>query len=193
MDVLDVIASRTSIPPVKMGSDRPDPTELRTVLAAGAAAPDHGKLVPYRFITVTGDARATLGDLFATAMLAVDPDARQADLDKQRGNPRRAGAMIVVVTRVVREHKIPTDEQVGAGAAAMQNMLLAAHAKGLAGKWVTGKNAYDPVVRAGLGCAADEIITGFLYLGSLDVAHPPSAKIDAVTITTHWDGRATVD
>ena len=51
-------------------------------------------------------------------------------------------------------------------AAAAQNMLLAAHALGFAAKWATGKQAYDGIVKEGLGLGADDRIIGFLYLGS---------------------------
>ncbi|WP_159712373.1 nitroreductase family protein, partial [Geminicoccus flavidas] len=144
MDALTAIMSRTSVPPLKMGSPGPDQATLDAILAAGAAAPDHGRISPFRFLVVTGEARKALGELFVEAALAANPDTAEADLDKQRRNPQRAAAVIAVITHVRADHpKIPAVEQLASGAAAMQNMLLAAHAKGFAAKWVTGKNAYD--------------------------------------------------
>jgi nitroreductase len=189
MDALTAIMSRTSVPPLKMGSPGPDQATLDAILAAGAAAPDHGRISPFRFLVVTGEARRTLGELFVEAALAANPDTTEADLDKQRRNPQRAAAVIVVITHVRADHpKIPAVEQLAAGAAAMQNMLLAAHAKGFAAKWVTGKNAYDPVVRAGLGCAGDDVITGFLFIGSYEAEHQASPKADPARLTRYWTG-----
>ncbi len=67
-------------------------------------------------------------------------------------------------------------------AAATQNMLLAAHALGFAAKWATGKQAYDPVVKAGLGLAETDRLLGFLYLGSYAAEHalPPRPGLDGV-------------
>lgn len=189
MDALTAIMSRTSVPPLKMGSPGPDQATLDAILAAGAAAPDHGRISPFRFLVVTGEARRALGELFVEAALAANPETAEADLDKQRRNPQRAAAVIAVITHVRADHpKIPAVEQLAAGAAAMQNMLLAAHAKGFAAKWVTGKNAYDPVVRAGLGCAGDDVITGFLFIGSYEAEHQPSPKTDPAKLTRYWTG-----
>ncbi|WP_027135233.1 nitroreductase family protein [Geminicoccus roseus] len=191
MDVVSAIMGRTSIPPLKMGAPGPDRAELEAILAAGAAAPDHGRLAPFRFLVVEGEARAELGDLFVRAARQADPQVAEADLDKQRRNPQRAAVVIVVVTQVRADHpKIPAVEQLSAGAAAMQNMLLAAHAAGFASKWVTGKNAYDPMVRDGLGLAGDDVITGFLYVGSYVEEHPASAKKDPAAITSRWTASA---
>lgn len=189
MDVLTAIMTRTSVPPLKMGEPAPDATAVQAILAAGAAAPDHGRLAPFRFLVVEDDARTALGALFAAAAKAAMPDIAEADLEKQRRNPLRAALVITVITQVRADHpKIPAVEQMGSGAAAMQNMLLAAHGLGFAAKWVTGKNAYDPHVRAGLGCAGDEVITGFLYVGTLAQPHPTSGKPDPAPITTYWRG-----
>ena len=189
MDVLEAIRTRTSVPPMKMGLPVPSSNDLTEILEAGAAAPDHGRLMPFRFLVVEGEARKDLGELFVRAMLKADPAARPADLDKQRANPQRAAVVIAVITRAIPEHKIPVVEQLSAGAAAMQNMLLAVHAKGFGGKWVTGKNAYDPMVREGIGCQHDEVVTGFLYLGGLQEPYPISVKKTVGNITSHWPGK----
>ena len=99
-------------------------------------------------------------------------------------HPLRAPVIVVVAARVEPAHpKIPEVEQVAAVAAAAQNMLLAAHALGFAAKWATGKQAYDPGVKAGLGLADDDRILGFLYLGSYAADHealPPRPGLDGV-------------
>lgn len=187
MDVLTAIMTRTTVPPLKMGGPGPDQAALDRILAAGAAAPDHGRIAPYRFFTVTGAARERLGELFVAAARASDPRIGEADLDKQRRNPTRATAVIVVVAKIRPDHpKFPPIEQEAAAAAAIENMLLAAHGLGFAGKWVTGKNAYDPMIRAAFGCAEDDVIMGLVFLGSLIEPHAASPKPDAGAITLNW-------
>src|SRR3954447_19169722 len=65
MDVLEAIFTRRTIPPVKMGPPGPDEVQIRHILEAGCAAPDHGMLRPWRFLVVQGEGRRKLGELFA--------------------------------------------------------------------------------------------------------------------------------
>lgn len=189
MDALEAILTRTTVPPAKMGPPGPDEAQLRRILEAGAAAPDHGCLRPWRFLVVRGAARDRLGALFARAVVAKGGDA--AELEKQRTSPLRASVVVAVVAKLRKDHpKIPEPEQVASAAAAMQNMLLAAHAQGLAAKWVTGKNAYDPVVRQGLGLAPHDLITGFLFVGTPASPHEGAARPALATIVEEWTGEA---
>lgn len=183
MDTLEAIMTRRTVPPAKMGPPGPDAAALRRILEAGAAAPDHGLLRPWRFLVVRGQGREALGTLFAAfaARAGASPD----EVAKQRQAPLRAPVIVVVAARLQPDHpKIPTLEQLASAAAAAQNMLLAAHALGFAAKWATGKQAYDAGVREGLGLATDDRILGFLYLGSYaaDHAAPPRPGLDGVAV-----------
>ncbi len=183
MNVLDAIHSRRTVPPVKMGPPGPDDAALRRILEAGAAAPDHGMLRPWRFLVVRGAGRERLGAVFADFVRRTAPNASAEEVDKQRAAPARAPVIVVVAVRLQPNHpKIPEVEQVAAVAAATQNMLLAAHALGFAAKWATGRQAYDAVVKEELGLGGDDRILGFLYLGSLAAAHegPPRPGLDGM-------------
>lgn len=183
MDALDAILTRRTVPPFKMGPPGPDEAALQRILAAAAAAPDHGMLRPWRFLVVRGAGRERLGQLFAEFVRRVSPNASAEEVEKQRTAPTRAPLIVVVAARLQPAHpKIPEIEQVAAVAAAAQNMLLAAHALGFAAKWATGKQAYDATVKAGLGLGADDRIIGFLYLGSYTASHgaPPRQGLDGV-------------
>ena len=187
--MIDLITSRPTVPQVKMAEPGPDDAQLQRLLAAGAAAPDHGVLRPWRFLVVRGPAREALGELFARAALAADPHASPADIEKQRSAPLRAPLIIVVVARIDRRQgKFPEIEQICSAAAAAQNILLAAHAMGFAGKWSTGKNAYDSTIKTGLGVAPDDHLIGFLYIGSYAAAQQPSPRPELSLVTRLWSG-----
>jgi nitroreductase len=189
MDALEAILGRRTVPQIKMTGPGPDPAALRAMLEAGAAAPDHGKLRPWRFILVEGEARARLGELFVRALLAANPDAAPGEIEKQRTAPLRAPLLIVIVARIDRRQgRIPEIEQIASTAAAAQNILLAAHALGFAGKWSTGWNAYDPTVKAGLGLGPDEHLLGFLYVGAYACPQEPSPRPDLAELVTTWNG-----
>jgi nitroreductase len=66
-------------------------------------------------------------------------------------------------------------ENVCAAAAATQNLLLAAHALGLAAMWRTGDAARDPGIKAFLGFEADQRVIGLVYVGyALSEPLPPA-------------------
>jgi nitroreductase len=189
MDALEAILGRRTVPQVKMTGPGPDAARLARILEAGAAAPDHGKLRPWRFLVIEGEARARLGELFVQGLLAAKPQASPAEIEKQRTAPLRAPLLIVVVARIDRRQgKIPEIEQIASAAAAAQNIMLAAHALGFAGKWSTGANAYDPTVKAGLGVGADEHVLGFLYIGAYGHPQEPSPRPDLVELVSRWTG-----
>ena len=189
MDAIEAILTRRTVPQVKMAPPGPDADQLRLILEAGAAAPDHGKLRPWRFLVIQGEARERLGSLFAEALLAARPDAVEAEVAKQRTAPLRAPVVIVVALHTVEARgKIPPVEQLLSAGAAAQNMLLAAHALGFAAKWSTGLNAYDPIIKAGLGLAAEDQIVGFVYVGSYGAAQEPPPRPALDEVAREWPG-----
>jgi len=187
MDAIEAILTRRTVPPAKMGPPGPDGAALRRILEAGAAAPDHGVLRPWRFLVVKGEGRARLGELFAAFVRRHVPDVAAAEIEKQRTGPLRAPVIVVVAARVDPAHpKIPPLEQIASAAAAAQNMLLAAHALGFAAKWATGKQAHDAGVKAGLGLDPGDEIIGFLYLGSYAADHPAPARPGLDGVVAEW-------
>jgi nitroreductase len=148
-------------------------------LRAAVRAPDHGRLQPWRFLLIEGEARRQLGDVLANALHAREPDTSLQKLDAERAKPMRA-PLVMVVAAEPREHPtIPEIEQVMAVAAAAHNILLAAHARGFGGFWRTGASAYDPEVKRALGLAPGSHIVGFLYLGT--IAMPGRPRVDDPT------------
>jgi len=187
MQALQAILTRVTVPPVKMGEPGPDDAALCRMLEAAAAAPDHGKLRPWRFLLVRGDGRERLGALFAAALAAERPGTSAAEIDKQRTAPLRAPLIVVAIARIDPDHpKIPAWEQQASVACAVHNLLLAAHALGFAGKWATGGNAASPAVRRGLGLAAEETIAGLLYIGTAREPQPLPPRPDPAEIATPW-------
>lgn len=187
MDALSAILTRHTFPPAKMGLPGPDQAALHRILEAGAAAPDHGLLRPFRFLVVRGAGRERLGELFAAFVRRAAPDASPAEIEKQRTAPTRAPVIVVVAARIDPAHpKIPEVEQIAAAAAAAQNMLLAAHALGFVAKWATGKQAYDATVKAEFGLAEADRILGFLYLGSPAAPHEVPPRPSFAHLVAEW-------
>jgi nitroreductase len=185
MDALQALLSRVS--PARLAPDELEPLELDQILAAGLRAADHGRLRPWRFIVVRGEARHRLGDLLAQSLNRRRPEAGTEILDAERKKALRAPLIVVVIAAIQDNPNIPEIEQIVSAGAAAQNMLVAAHALGLGGFWRTGAAAYDPVVREALGVSERDMTVGFLYLGRVAAAGPEKEP-DPGGVVVEWTG-----
>ncbi len=183
MDAVEALMGRVS--PAQLIEPGPDAVQLETLLAVAARAPDHGRMQPWRFLIIEGEARVRLGELMAQSLQRREPDAPAGKLDAERKKPMRAPLVLVVAAAVKENPKVPDIEQIVAAGAAAQNILVAAHALGLGGFWRTGANAYDPQVKRALGFTDQDAIVGFIYLGSVGLAGK-AAPSDIGAVTRRW-------
>ncbi len=189
MDALAALSTRHSVAPPFLAGPGPDEQTLAEILAAGASAPDHGRLRPWRFVVIRGAARERLGEVFAEALRRRQPDAPPEALEQERNRPLRAPVVIAIVAKLEPQHpKIPEIEQILSTGAAVENILVAAHARGFGAKWLTGANAYDDHVKAALGLAGDDRLAGFVHLGTIDGKPPQVPHADARELTVEWQG-----
>jgi nitroreductase len=161
---IDLLLSRRSGSAKAMGKPGPDKKQLAEILQAGARAPDHGKLFPWRFIIFEGDGRKRAGDILASAAAA--DGERDKQVEEERDRFTRAPVVIGVISAARELHKTPLWEQELSAGAVCQNILVAATALGFVGNWLTEWYAYHPAVKHGLGLKAGERVAGFIYLGT---------------------------
>ncbi len=185
-DSLGLLLSRASTGALR--APAPDARALELIVAAGLRAPDHGRLRPWRFIAIAGEARARFADLAVAALRAREPEATQPEVDRMRGKLLAPPLILALGVHVTPAHKVPEIEQVMAVAAATMNMLNAAHALGYGGKWITGPNAYDPAVATALGLPPPHRLAGFLYLGTPDGDPPPAMRPKPAEFLVNWTG-----
>lgn len=142
----------------------PSENELAMILKAAARVPDHGKLFPWRFIIFEGEARARFGTLLVECLKtteAITPEREAIEA----GRFLRAPVVVAVVSRVREAIPIPEWEQQLSAGAVCQALLIAAHAIGYVGNWLTEWCAYHPLVQERLGLKPGERIAGYIYLG----------------------------
>ena len=162
---LSLLETRRSGKPREMVAPGPSAAELERILTIAARIPDHGKLSPWRFVTVAPEQRPALADLLAKALPEHDPEAGPAHFQKAHDFAYQAPTLVVLISAPISDHKIPVwEQQLSCGAAAM-NLLTAAHAMGYVGGWITGWAAYSEMVRAAF-CGEGERIAGFIFLGT---------------------------
>ena len=183
--VLTALIGRVS--PLRLVEPAPANADLDQILAAGLRAPDHGRLRPWRFLLIRGDARHRFGDVLAESLKRRKQDLSESTLQAEHDKALRAPLIIVVAAAVRGNTKVPAIEQIVSAGAAAQNMLVAAHALGYGGFWRTGDAAYDDHVKQSFGLTADDEIVGFLYLGHIETPGRPKTP-DPVGVVEEWTG-----
>jgi len=184
-EVVAFLTKRRSASAMSLTAPGPDDDQLADILRIAARVPDHGKLSPWRFIILKGEAKDTFAE-------------RIAVLADSQANPTKATAALRKLTRppvciaVVSRHipgEIPEWEQRQSASAVCHQLLLAASALGWGANWITDWYSYDPRATAILGLADGEQVAGYLYLGTATEQPQERARPDVASITTAWSPR----
>ncbi len=156
------------------------------MLQSASRVPDHGKLVPFRFIRIAGQARHELGELLAARTLQRDPQAAPSALEKDRCRFSHAPVVVGVVARLTAGHKVPEQEQLLTAGSVCFALLQAAQAQGFGAQWLTGWVAYDPVIATTLDLRANEKVVGFIHIGTARLEVPERERPDAESLLSEW-------
>jgi nitroreductase len=183
---LQALDQRRSTPSRQLGEPGPDEATLLQMLRSAVRVPDHGKLVPFRFLRIAGDARDTLGRFLVERTLQLDPDAPQAALEKDRQRFSFAPLVVAVIARLQPDHKVPEQEQLLTAGCVCFALLQAAQAYGFGAQWLTAWMAYDPAVAARLGLDTHERIVGFIHIGTPRLAAPERERPDPAALLEDW-------
>ena len=182
---LALLHTRRSGRPRDLVAPGPSPAQLAEILAIAARVPDHGKLHPWRFVHVTRERRPAFAALLQRAYLAQNPEPGRLEAEANARFAEQAPELIVVLSSPTPGHKIPLWEQELSCGAACMNLLLAAHAMGFAGGWVTGWAAYSDAVREAFG-GPDERIAGFIFLGTPGIELEERPRPEPGEIVSIW-------
>lgn len=177
MDALDAIRTRRSL---RQLDARPVPRELvREIVALGAIAPAPHHTRPWRYVIVGPDRREALAKAMGAAWRAdLERDGVAEDtilrlLERSRRQIASAPALILACLtdeglrawpddRRARHEWAMAQQSVGA---AMQNMMLAAHAQGLASYWISAPLFASEAVNDALDLPGDYVAQAFVVLG----------------------------
>jgi nitroreductase len=187
-DALELLKSRRSVKPIEMTGPGPNAAEIDTLLGIASRVPDHGKLVPWRFIVFEGEARRAAGTVLAEIFHADRPEATADQIEFERQRLARAPLVIAVVSRAAPHVKIPEWEQLMSAAASAMLLVTAAHAMGYAASWLTEWYAYDRRVLDKLGLSQEERIVGFVHIGKPVKPPEDRDRPKLSTIVTRYAG-----
>ena len=144
----------------------PNDAELDLIFDAALRAPDHGRLRPWRFALIRGEARAALAEVLVDVAAARAPGEPRAAHEHRRQKAYAAPVIIAMGAAISSATGIPESEQLLSVGAAAMNMLNAIHALDYGGFWATGIDTYDANLKAALDFEPSDSPLGFLFVGT---------------------------
>src|SRR3954468_23149277 len=156
---------------------RPEPVDRATLdelFDLARWAPNHHLTNPWRFRVLGANARERLK--------AVEEQAKPGTA----GKLDRAPTLVAVTVRQTGDTRQDREDLLAGGVAAYI-VLLAAHARGLAGYWRTPAVLRDPGGRAAVGLADNEELLGLLHLGYPRQQQPPPDRAPAAEVVDYLD------
>jgi len=181
-DAFEFLATRRSRPAKTLSGPAPDRAQLIEILDAASRVPDHGALVPWRFIVLD---RAALDALLPVITERAEASGvAQDQLDKTMFVYERSPLCVAVVHVPKPTEKIPASEQVLTGGAVCLSLVNAALAKGWGANWLSGWVSYDPELMAYIGLKDGEAVAGLVHIGTETVAPPERPRPDVETLIT---------
>ncbi|GFZ33800.1 NAD(P)H nitroreductase [Clostridium zeae] len=185
MDILEAIKTRTSIGKVREESV---PREIiENIIEAGTHAPNRYLTQPWRFFVISGEGRKALSkvmeDIVLSSGVDIESEAGKKKLEKEINKPFRAPVIIAVAAEVTENEKALRIEELGATYAAVENMLLAAHALGVAAYWKTGKACYDNKMKEFFGLKQKDEVVALIYIGYSDMDKKPTVRKSGKELT----------
>jgi nitroreductase len=173
----DLIHARQTVLPKRLLAPGPDADQLKALLGAAAAAPDHGQLLPWRFVIVPRSERSSLAEVFAQALRERDASATTEQLDQAREKAHRAPLLLLVVVDGQRgDPAVDLAERILSAGCAVQNMLLMATAMGYGSALTSGKALGSQALRQRFDLAAGEQALCFLSVGTVAARRPARTR-----------------
>lgn len=187
--VLDFLAARRSPALRTLAAPGPTPAEVDRLLALASRVPDHGRLVPWRFIVLEGEARAGAGRALDALYARQNPELPAEKAGMWQAYLTRAPVVVILVSRPDETAKIPVwHQELAAGAAGMA-LTVAAAAMGYASQWLLKWPVRDAQAAALLGIGPGERVAGMFHIGHPSLPAPPErARPDMAAIVTRWTG-----
>ncbi|MBS0999782.1 nitroreductase [Acetobacter persici] len=187
MTPMDMLLTRASCD--HLADPAPSETQLAEILATAMRAPDHGKLRPWRYVIIQGEARPVMAERIIASMKRLDAEAPEFKIEKRRKRFSTMPLILALGMHLRPDHKIPLWEQEMAVAAATMNVLNALHATGFGGVWVSGDVVEDPVLAEEIGFPAPHRLAGFLFIGTPQGDLPTPKRPDPADFTATWTGK----
>lgn len=163
-----LIGARQNVSPKRLVEPGPTAEQLHALLSLAAAAPDHGMLVPWRFILVPSGQRHHLAEVFARVLIDRNPGATMEQIESARDKAHRGPVLLVAVASLgPRQPNTPPLERMVSMGAAIQNILLGAHAMGFGAGLTSGQAMASKPLGDLCALADGEVAVCFVNIGTV--------------------------
>lgn len=165
--VSENIIHRRSTKPAVMNGELIKDEDIWDLLELADWAPTHAMTEPWRFIVYTGEAKTKLYEDEANLYKSITPEAEFATAKQDKILHQGDHLSHVIIAYMKRGHnaKITELEELSATAAAIQNLLLGASAKGISALWSTGGVVMTTAFHDFLELGEKDVVLGQLLLG----------------------------
>lgn len=182
-----LIHSRQNVSPRRLLEPGPSAPQLQEILGTAGAAPDHGKLMPWRFVVVPVGQRERLAKVFGQALLDRDPLASRAQIESARDKAYRSPFLMLAIARLAQgaapsavaapsaetgDTQVSDAERLVSLGCAIQNMVLSAHAAGFGTGLTSGQALASPRLRALFGLLDAEQAVCCINIGTVTQHRP---------------------
>jgi nitroreductase len=166
--VQSAIAGRVNVSPKRLMAPGPSAQQLEALLAMASAAPDHGHLLPWRFVLIPQEQRYRLGAAFVSALIARDTSATQEQLESAEEKAHRSPLLLLAVACLGDSVSgVPNFERIVSLGAAIQNMLVSATAMGFGSGLTSGQAMDSNALRGLFQLSSDESALCFVNIGTV--------------------------
>ncbi|MCA0400172.1 MAG: nitroreductase [Proteobacteria bacterium] len=166
----------------------PDKNALAAIILAASRAPDHGRLVPFRFLSIAEGARDRLATLLEAASRALNPDLPTPEIERAREKAYQGPAIVAVIARIENHPKIPVSDQWLTVGCALENMLIALQSLGFAAAIRSGKFLETAPMREGFSLGANEHLVCLVAIGTATEFPPEKPKPALEAVFGIWNG-----
>ena len=178
--MLALMLGRYSSSPRWLAYPAPSDAELEVMALAALRAPDHRKMIPFRFVVARAHALERLAELFLDYGRRCGKTG--AALEDERQRALHAPLLVAVIARIdAQDERVPVHEQWTCVGGAIANAVLALHVMGYGAKMVSGSRARDPGVAAAY-CGPGETLVGWIAAGTATYPPVPRGDVDPATI-----------
>ncbi|MDP2255585.1 MAG: nitroreductase family protein [Polaromonas sp.] len=186
-----LIHSRQNVSPRRLDEPGPSPQQLSDILGTAAAAPDHGQLLPWRFVIVPTARREHLAGVFGLALLDRDPNASPEQIENAREKAHRSPFLMLAIARLAdrdaqagtapargaqhpesTEAEVSDAERLVSFGCAIQNIVLSAHAAGFGTGLTSGQAMASPRLRTLFALRGNEQAVCCINIGTV-TKHKP--------------------
>ncbi len=187
--VIDALFARRSAGARFLKAPGPDAEQIRLIVETASRAPDHGRLVPFRFFSVADSARDRLADILGASARDLSPTASAEEVERSREKAYQGPCLIGVVARIDAGHpKITASDQWLTVGCALENLVLAVQALGFAAAIRSGAFLETPAVRQGFALAGNEHLVSIVAIGTPAEWPPEKPKPAVDSVFAVWNG-----